>query len=122
MSYNLPPPIAKLLSIYLKNHPTRYMSDVDPQKTVERIAETYNTEIYGVYEPNGTLVIEQEELEDRRFALLAAMLFDQYSSQFDRIQMETPDPRAARTVSRNDVQEIIDHFVQLVGTADDFKD
>ena len=57
------------------------------ENTVRRIADEYDIEVYDVFESGGTVVTEQDEFEDTKFALLAAMLFDQYNTGFDHIEI-----------------------------------
>ena len=99
-----------------------YPMDIESiQNTVEKVAEQYGAEVYDVYEENGRLKIKQETIGDQRFALLAALLFDQYTSGFDHIQIESPNQEGAITVRRSYVQDGLEKFAQIIGTTEDFK-
>ncbi|KAB1198502.1 MULTISPECIES: hypothetical protein [Haloferax] len=91
------------------------MEPLGIEQTVERIAETYEIEVYDVHESDDTLVIEQDEFDETRFAMTSALIFDRYDTQFDTIEVRVSESGETREVDRRQLQESFDRLSNVVG-------
>ncbi|WP_416840739.1 hypothetical protein [Haloferax sp. DFSO52] len=74
-------------------------------QAVERIAETYEIEVHDVHETDDTLVIEQDDFDETRFTMTAALLFDRYDAHFDHVEVRHSDTGETTQVSRDQIRE-----------------